>query len=122
MAKAQKLGRSIQSYMAGLPPDVAFIMERIRETIRSVAPDAVESIKYDMPLFQYRGTYLYVGAWKKHIGMYPIYPAPPELEQEIAPYRSGRDTVKFMYTKPVPYELVARIAEARIPKEGPPPA
>jgi uncharacterized protein YdhG (YjbR/CyaY superfamily) len=117
MPKTRSETRSIESYIAGLPPDVEFIMERIRETIRSVAPDAIESIKYDMPLFQFSGTYLYVGAWKKHIGMYPIYPAAPALEKEIAPYRAKKDTVQFLYKHPIPYDLIARIALARI-KDG----
>jgi uncharacterized protein YdhG (YjbR/CyaY superfamily) len=114
MPKAKSEPRSIVSYLASLPPDVEFIMERIRETIRSVAPDVVESIKYDMPLFQFAGTYLYVGAWKKHIGLYPIYPAAPALEKKIAPYRARKDTVQFFYKHPIPYDLVARIASARI--------
>jgi uncharacterized protein YdhG (YjbR/CyaY superfamily) len=113
MAKAMH-DRTVDSYIASHPPDVEFIMERIRETIRSVAPDVTESIKYDMPLFQFGGTYLYVGAWKKHIGMYPIYPAPPALEQAIARYRAKKDTVQFLYKNPVPYDLIARIVKARI--------
>ena len=114
MPTPKKPARSIESYLAGLPPDVAFIMERVRETIREIAPGVDESIKYDMPLFRYAGTYLYVGAWKKHIGLYPIYPAAPALEQQIAPHRAKKDTVQFLYTKPIPYELVAEIAKARI--------
>jgi uncharacterized protein YdhG (YjbR/CyaY superfamily) len=73
-----------------------------------------ESIRYTMPMFQYDGAYLYVGAWKKHIGLYPVHPADPELEVEIAPYRAKKDTVQFKYTKPVPYDLIARIARARV--------
>lgn len=117
MAKPPKPQRSIESYIAGLPPDVAFIMERVRETIRETAPDVVESIKYDMARFEYAGTYLYAGAWKKHLGLYPIYPAAPALEAEIAPHRAKKDTVQFFYKTPIPYELIAKIAKARI-KQG----
>jgi uncharacterized protein YdhG (YjbR/CyaY superfamily) len=112
--KPTKPERTIESYIAGLPPDVAFIMERVRETIRSVSPKVRESIKYDMPLFEYGGTYLYVGAWKKHLGMYPIYPLPAALEAEVAPHRAKKDTVQFFYRNPIPYELIARMAKARI--------
>ena len=37
-----------------------------------------------------------------------------KLEVEIAPYRAKKDTVQFKYTKPVPYDLIARIARARV--------
>lgn len=110
---------SIESYIAALPPDAAFVMERVREAIRSAAPKVKESIKYDMPLFQYGGTYLYVGAWKKHLGMYPIYPLPAALEAEVAPHRAKKDTVRFFYRDPIPYELIGRIAKARVKSPRP---
>lgn len=106
--------QTVERYIGALPPDVAFIMERVRETIRGVAPNVTEGIKYTMPLFQYDDTYLYVGAWKKHIGLYPVHAGDPALEADLAPYRSTKDTVQFKYDKPVPYELIARIARARI--------
>lgn len=40
MPKTTSEARSIQSYITRLPPDVEFIMERIREAIRCVAPNA----------------------------------------------------------------------------------
>lgn len=106
--------RTLDSYIAALPPDAAFIVERLRELLGDLAPDVRETIKYDMPLFEYAGTYLYAGAWKKHLGLYPVYPAAPELEARLAPYRSGKDTVQFKYTTPIPYDLIAEIAKARI--------
>lgn len=114
MPRSTRPVRTIESYVAALPPDATFILERIRELLRDLTPDVRESIKYDMPRFEYSGTYLYAGAWKKHIGLYPVYPAPRELEARIAPYRTGKDTVQFKYSAPIPYELIADIARARI--------
>lgn len=105
---------SVDSYIAGFPPDIAFILERIRDTIRAVAPDVVETIKYDMALFSIGEAYLYVGAWKKHIGLYPVHPAPPALEARIAPFRAKKDTVQFLYKNPMPYDLVEKIVALRI--------
>ena len=105
---------TVDSYIAALPPHAGHIVERIREVIREIAPDARESIKYTMPKFDYAGTYLYVGGWKKHIGLYPVFPAAPDLEAEVAPFRTKKDTVQFLYRNPIPYELIARIARARI--------
>lgn len=109
--------RTVAGYIASLPPDVEFIMDRIREIILGLAPEVIESIKYDMAKFEYAGTYLYVGAWKKHIGLYPIHTAPAALEKQIAPYRAKKDTVQFLYKHPIPYDLIERIAKARI-KDG----
>ena len=49
---------------------------------------------------------MYYAAWKQHIGMYPIPAAEPALESRIAPYRAAKDTVRFTYKKPIPYELI----------------
>ena len=105
----------IDRYIAGLPPDVAFILERLRETVHKAAPGASEGFDYDMPVFRYDGHHVFfVGAWTKHIGLYPVYPQAPELEAELAPLRSGKDTVKLVYTKPIPYPLVTRLVKARV--------
>ena len=63
--------KSIDAYIAGYPPDVRAILEKIRLTIRKVAPDAHETIKYRMPTFTLKGNLVHFGAFKKHIGFYP---------------------------------------------------
>ena len=105
----------IESYIAGFPPDVAFILERLRDTIHKAAPGATEDFKYDMPLFQLAGGYIfYLGAWKKHVGLYPIHTQAPDLEAELAPLRASKDTVKLVYNKPIPYALVTKLVKARV--------
>ena len=106
---------SVDSYIAAQPPDVAFILERLRETIHKAAPGTTEAIKYDMPVFRHGSGYIfYVGAWKKHLGLYPIYPQAAALEAEIDPLRHSKDTVKLVYAKPIPYALVTKLVKARV--------
>jgi uncharacterized protein YdhG (YjbR/CyaY superfamily) len=106
---------SVESYIGRFPPDIAFILERLRDTIRAAAPEATEEIKYDMPAFRYGGTYIvYVAAWKKHIGIYPIHRGTAAFEKLVAPYRAEKDTVQFQYKAPIPYELVSRYVTARM--------
>jgi uncharacterized protein YdhG (YjbR/CyaY superfamily) len=110
---AQEKNPRIDGYIAGFPPDAAFVLERLRETVHKVAPRATEDFKYDMPVFRIGDRYIfYMGGWKKHVGLYPIYPQAPELEAEIAPLRSGKDTLKLVYSKPIPYPLVTRLVKA----------
>jgi len=42
---------TIDEYIAGFPPEVQEILEKIRTTIRAAAPDAAEAIKYQIPTF-----------------------------------------------------------------------
>jgi uncharacterized protein YdhG (YjbR/CyaY superfamily) len=105
----------VDRYIAGFPPDAAFILERLRETVHKAAPGATEGFKYDMPVFRLGDAYIfYMGGWKKHVGLYPIHPQAPELEAEIAPLRSSKDTVKLLYSKPIPYPLVTKLVKARV--------
>ena len=112
---AGKGPETIDAYLSALEPHAAHMLERVRDAVHRVAPDLVERIAYQMPRFDYAGTYLYAGAWKAHLGLYPIFPsADPDLEARLAPYRSGKDTVRFKYTQPLPVDLVEAIARARI--------
>jgi uncharacterized protein YdhG (YjbR/CyaY superfamily) len=103
----------VDRYIAGFPPDAGFVLERLRETVHNAVPGATEDFKYDMPVFRLGERYIfYMGGWKKHVGLYPIDPQSPELEADIAPLRSGKDTVKLVYSKPIPYPLVTRLVKA----------
>ena len=68
-----------------------------------------------MPTWRLKDTYvIYAAAWKAHIGLYPVYRGDAEFEAAIAPYRDKKDTVKFVYKKPMPFEIVERIVKARL--------
>jgi uncharacterized protein YdhG (YjbR/CyaY superfamily) len=55
---------------------------------------------------------LHFAGWKKHIGLYPVPTLDEPLESEIAPYRAEKDSVVFLHSAPVPYELIGRVTEA----------
>lgn len=45
-----------------------------------------------------------------YIGGFPDATAPAALERDLAPYRCAKDTVRFLYTEPIPYALITRMA------------
>ena len=49
----------------------------------------------------------------------------PRSKQQIAPYRAAKDTVRFPYKKPIPYDLidamVAMLVRRRLDSENDPP-
>jgi uncharacterized protein YdhG (YjbR/CyaY superfamily) len=106
---------TVDSYIAAQPPNVAHRLERLRATIHKAAPGATEDITCGMPVFRLGEGYIfYVGAWKKHLGIYPIHPQEPTLEAELAPLRAGKDTVRLRYDDPIPFDLIARLVKARV--------
>ena len=111
MAKYQ----DVDEYMAQLPEDRRAVMERLRRTIRSAAPDATEVISYNMPAFRLGGRFLVsYEAFKRHYSLFPWSDAMvEELGEEIKPYAVGKGTIRFPADKPIPLELVSRIVEFR---------
>lgn len=104
---------TISDYIAAFPPEVQVILERIREEITAVVPNAEERIRYGMPAIMLGGRYaIHFAAWKKHVGLYPIARLDEPLETEIAPFRVAKDSVNFRYTEPIPYALIGRVAAA----------
>ncbi|GAA0932209.1 hypothetical protein GCM10009554_16570 [Kribbella koreensis] len=55
---------------------------------------------------------MYFSGWKNHISVYPIPPVSEPLATEIEPYLAGKGTLKFPLSKPIPYDLIARLAQA----------
>ena len=107
---------TVDAYAAALPDQPREVLGAIRRLIAERVPGARESIRYQMPVFTIDGVYLvYVGAWKHHIGLYPIPKLPANLEEDIASYRTKTDTVRFLYKQPMPYELIERLIDALVP-------
>lgn len=65
---ASKTGRrTVDDYVAGLDGWRAEIVERLRDLIRSAAPEAQESIKWAQPVWEVEGPVCYVKAFKSHV-------------------------------------------------------
>ena len=114
MRTNQTAPKTIDDYIAGFPNDVQEILEKIRVTIRKAAPDAEETISYQMPTFTLKGKYLvYFAAYKKHIGLYPAPRGNAEFNEELSVYKAGKGTVRFPLDKPIPFDLISRIVKFR---------
>lgn len=106
---------TIDEYIKTFPKDVRSILEKIRQTIRKAAPEAEETISYQIPTFELNGNYLiYFAGFRNHVS---VYPAPRENEvfkEELSLYKGGKGTVQFPLDKPIPYDLVRRIVKFRV--------
>ena len=105
---------TIDEYIAGFPPDVQEILQKIRATIREVAPDAQEAIKYQIPTFVLDGNLVHFAAFKKHIGFYPTPTGTEQFREELSVYETSRGTVRFPLDGPIPYDLIRRIVTFRV--------
>ncbi len=107
--------KTIDEYLETVPSSVRPIMQEIRRTIASMAPEATEAISYDMPTFKLKGRNLiHFGAWSDHIGIYPVPSGSDAFNKELAPYVKGKGTIQFPLSKPLPYPLLKQIVALRI--------
>ena len=110
----EKQFKTIDEYIKASPKDVQGILQRLRLTIRKAAPEAVETISYQMPTFKLNGKGLvYFAAFKNHIGFYPIPSGIEAFKKELSRYKQGKGSVQFPIDKPIPYDLVRRIVRFR---------
>ena len=84
---------TVEEYVAALTPGQREQFERIGRIVRSVVPDAHETISYGIPTFKYRGKYLiYFGAFKGHMSVYPTVGAVAATEGTRGTFRFTRTT------------------------------
>jgi uncharacterized protein YdhG (YjbR/CyaY superfamily) len=115
MRANQTAPKDIDEYIAGFPNDTQEILEQIRKTIRKAAPEAEETISYQIPTFTLKGKYLvYFAAYKKHIGLYPAPRGSERFKKELSLYAGGKGTVRFPLDKPIPFGLIKRIVKFRV--------
>ena len=80
----------------------------IQSLIFNLVPDAELGISYKMLAFKQQKNFIYVGAFKQHIGIYP-----PVKEAHIAPsvrhYAGQNGNLKFVHNQPLPIELLSAV-------------
>jgi uncharacterized protein YdhG (YjbR/CyaY superfamily) len=104
---------TVDEYIATFPADVQEILQQVRQTILAVVPRSGEKISYQIPTITMDDqALLYFSGWKQHISVYPVPVADEALAAEIEPYRAGKGTLKFPLNKPIPYDLIGRLASA----------
>jgi uncharacterized protein YdhG (YjbR/CyaY superfamily) len=114
MTASRTTPSSIDEYIAGFPPEVQTILEKIRKTIRDAAPEAQETINYQIPTFTLYGNLVHFAAFKKHIGFYPTPSGIAQFEAELSAYEKAKGSVQFPLDQPIPYDLIRRIVEFRV--------
>lgn len=116
---------SIDAYIAAAATPARPVLKKLRMLIKRTVPGATESINYGMPAFALPAMsasgvaatrkpqrFIYVAAFKKHIGVFPPLHGNAVLVKKLAPFRNPKGNLAFPLDQPMPYSLIAAVAAA----------
>jgi len=107
--------REVDDYLSRLPEDSRAALEKLRRTIKSVVPGAVEVISYQIPTFKYQGRMLVsYAAFQNHLSFFPGAQPIEAHRNELKSYQTSKGTIRFPIDKPLPAALVKKLVKARI--------
>ena len=109
-----KTFRTVDEYLSALPEEQRIVLEELRKAIREAAPQAEETISYNMPAFKWNGMVVWYAAFKKHIGFYPRASAIAEFKRDLASYKTSKGAIQFPIESRIPVGVVKKIVKFRL--------
>jgi uncharacterized protein YdhG (YjbR/CyaY superfamily) len=103
-------GKEIDDYLEKLGPDRRAALAQVRSLILEAVPDAVESMKYRMPTYEYGGAMLCAFASQKRY--MSLYVEPPILDghsEELLRLDLGKSCIRFKSIDQLPLATVRAI-------------
>lgn len=105
---------SIEEYIQAAPAETREKLSQLHATIRAAAPDAEESLKWNMPAYSYHRVLVTFAVFKKHIGFYPTPSAVAAFAKSLAKYKTAESSIQFPLDQPLPLSLISRITRFRV--------
>src|SRR5438094_2830399 len=106
---------TIDEYLASVGPDQRALLQKLRKTIRAVAPNVEERISYGIPAFRLNGRSLvFFGAWANHCSFYPGSSTTlKKFQKDLKDLQASKGTIRFTPDKPLPATMVTKLVNAR---------
>ena len=105
----------VDDYLAALPDEQRVALQHLRETIRSIIPDAQEVMSYGMPGFRIDGEVVAgYAAFRHHLSYFPHSGSVlAECSDDVASYKQTKSSLHFSAATPLPKALVRKLIRAR---------
>lgn len=101
---------NVNHYIASQPEHIQFLLKQVRDRLQAVLPHAQERMSWGMPTYWNERNIIHFAAYKKHIGLYPGSMAIEHFSEKLKEYKTSKGAVQFLYTMPIPLDLIAEIA------------
>ena len=107
---ATKKPTTVTEYINEAPKEAKEKLRELRAILKKVAPKAKESLKWGAPVLEEKRILFSFKAFKSHINFMPTKDSLKPFTEELANYKTGKDTIQFPYDKPLPKALIRKIA------------
>jgi uncharacterized protein YdhG (YjbR/CyaY superfamily) len=114
--RGKRKAQSIDDYLDGVSAPQREVLERLRRTIRALAPTAEECISYGLAAFRLDGKLLVgFGATKAHCAFYPLSGSTIAAHQrQLRGFKTSKGSIQFSPGQPLAPALVKTLVRARI--------
>jgi uncharacterized protein YdhG (YjbR/CyaY superfamily) len=106
----------VTAHIAKIPEPQKSTLVQLRKTIQEIIPNAEEVISYGFPGYRLNGKVICgFDAFKNHCSFFPHSSLViPELEKELANYKTSKGALQFPINKPLPKALVRKLIATRL--------
>ena len=106
-----KKHNNIDEYIADFPVETQQILNRLRDDLQQMVPNAKQKISYAIPTFTLNGNLIHFAGYKNHIGLYPGSKAIEVFADDLKGYQTSKGTIQFPIEKPLPMDLIKKIVD-----------
>ena len=111
---ASKRPTTIAEYIRAAPREGQPHLRRLYAILKSVAPDAEETIKWGTPFFVEPRFVFAFSAHKAHCNFAPTPAALKAFRKELEKHKTTKNYLQIPYDQALPEDLIRKIAEHRL--------
>ena len=108
---------TVDEYIDASLPEVEPRLTQMRDIVRAAAPDADETISYNIPAYKQHGVVVVQFAgFTEHTSLtfFPTAGAFSQFATELLPYRTSKSAIRFDLDEPLPADLIDAIVRFRL--------
>ena len=107
--------KDINEYLKTVPRGSREVLQKLRRTVKSAAPEAEEGISYRIPVFKFHGPIVFFAAFENHCSLFvPGKAIVDSFRSELKRYHTSGATIHFTPDHPLPASLVKKIVRAKL--------
>ena len=109
------VAKDVNAYLAAVPKESRAALEKLRQTIKAVVPEAAEVISYQIPTFKLDGRMLVsYAAFSEHCSFFPGSGPIEAHQNELRSYQTSKGTIRFTPDRPLSASLIKKLVKTRV--------